>query len=592
MKRLLHPTTTLRPLALAWALVFVACSSPPGSEAPSAEAHAGDTGPEARPSAPPVPVPADVSSALLPSVPTLASTPGSPEHERFDVSVKNAPAREFFISLVEGTRYNVALDPGVKGAITLSLKGVTIREVLETVADAYGYGYRETPTGFLILPAGIRTRIFQMNYLNLQRQGYSKTRSKIGTLTDTDTSGDNRTVNDPTSSDGPEEGSGSGIETLSTTDLWQEITQSVRTILAGREGRSVVASPNAGLLIVRATSQELEQVADYLESAEKSMGRLVILEAKILEIRLDTGFQSGVNWAALATHDNAKGVVGQVGGGSVLDKGLSEISGRNVELGPKLSDLAVGTGTSAFGGVFTAAIQADKFSMFVELLESQGDVRTLSNPRIATVNNQKAVIRVGNDEFFVTDVSTTTVTGTATTSTPSITLTPFFSGIVLDVTPQISDEDDVILHIHPSVTLVEEQNKVIALDPDAPLELPLAFSRVREADSIVRARSGQIVVIGGLMQNTTTDEDAGVPWIKDIPYLGKLFQHVRFQSRKTELVILLRPLVVGPDGWDGPMADVAERVSGIKERSIEQKAEKNREKRKTRPAGLGDWLTP
>jgi MSHA biogenesis protein MshL len=204
----------------------------------------------------------------------------------------------------------------------------------------------------------------------------------------------------------------------------------------------------------------------------------------------------------------------------------------------------------------------NNFAGFIELLQTQGEVQVLSSPRVSAVNNQKAVIKVGQDEFFVTDFSTTTTTGTATTTTPSVTLTPFFSGIALDVTPQISGDGSVLLHIHPSVSRVEDQDKEITFGEES-LTLPLALSTVRESDTIIRAKSGQIVVIGGLMEDILTDEEAATPFLSDIPMVGELFKHKRQRKAKTELVILLKPLVVSHDGiWDGVVRSEADRVQG------------------------------
>ncbi len=230
-------------------------------------------------------------------------------------------------------------------------------------------------------------------------------------------------------------------------------------------------------------------------------------------------------------------------------------------------DMAAGlldtVSNSAFGGVFSIAVQASHFTALIELLKSQGEVRTLSNPRISTVNNQKAIIKVGQDEFFVTEVSTTTVTGGAgTTTSPNITLTPFFSGIALDVTPQISRDSTVILHIHPSVSQVSDQNKTITINNENQ-SLPLALSTIRESDSIVRARSGQVVVIGGLMQDRSSELDARTPILGDIPFLGKLFQHEQDTIRKSELVILLRPIVVGAQTWDTYSDAVSKSVDSL-----------------------------
>jgi MSHA biogenesis protein MshL len=218
---------------------------------------------------------------------------------------------------------------------------------------------------------------------------------------------------------------------------------------------------------------------------------------------------------------------------------------------------------SNFGGVFSAALNLRDFAGFIELLESQGDVQVLSSPRISTLNNQKAVIKVGTDEFFVTGISSTTVTGTTTTTTPEVTLTPFFSGIALDVTPQIDESGRVTLHIHPTVSEVVDQTKLIKV-ANQDQSLPLALSSVRESDSVVSARSGQIVVIGGLMKNSTIKNNAGVPFLGRIPFLGALFRHTKETSRKSELVILLRPAVVqGQATWDEALSQSRQRIERL-----------------------------
>ncbi len=528
--------------------------------------------------------PREVLDALIPGIEVGPGAERRPAEPRFDVMVDRAPARQFFMTLVEDTTHSLAIAPGVDGEISLALRNVTVEEVLATVQQAYGFGFERTPTGFLVLPSGLRTRVFRLDYLNLSRSGSSDTRVSSGQITDTLGGERNEIVSEPTriGGDAGRSISGSRVQTTSERDLWNEIVTSVATIVGDENGRSVVGSPNAGLLVVRALPAELDKVAAYLRSAEASLNRVVILEAKILEVTLDDGFQAGINWAALATPRNDSILVGQTGGGSVGQTGFSESRGGEQDLGPPLSDLFLGTMTSAFGGVFSLALQFDKFSAFIELLERQGEVRTLSNPRISTVNNQKAVIKVGQDEFFVTDVSTTTVTGTATTSSPNVTLTPFFSGIALDVTPQISDDDEVILHVHPSVTEVVDQTKSFTIQ-DQEQELPLALSSIRESDSIVRATSGQIVVIGGLIQNSERDTTWGLPWLSEIPWLGRLFAQSSVVSRRTELVILLRPIVVGAEDWGSDLRETSKRLDAAYD---DQRSKPSRELR------LDGWLPP
>jgi MSHA biogenesis protein MshL len=203
---------------------------------------------------------------------------------------------------------------------------------------------------------------------------------------------------------------------------------------------------------------------------------------------------------------------------------------------------------------FSKQTNGSQFNGVIELLQTQGNVQVLSSPRITATNNQKAVIKVGEDEYFVTEVSSTTTTGTSTTTTPQVELTPFFSGIALDVTPQISKDGSVILHVHPSVTLTKEQNKTIEIGSQR-LVLPLAQSSVRESDTIIRANSGEVVVIGGLIETYNIDLESKTPLLGDIPFLGELFKNKSQSSQKRELVIMLKPIVVGQDTWKTQLKD-------------------------------------
>ena len=193
-------------------------------------------------------------------------------------------------------------------------------------------------------------------------------------------------------------------------------------------------------------------------------------------------------------------------------------------------------------------------------LETQGNVHVLSSPRIATLNGQKAVLKVGTDEFFVTNVSKTTTTGTATTSTPSVTLQPFFSGISLDVTPRIDQDNEIILHIHPSVSLVSTVNKMVDVGGiGGTLNLPLASSSISESDSIVRARDGQVVAIGGLMRQATFEDRSGLPGLPKA-----VFGQTSQRSEKRELIILLKPTVVDNDkDWSDDITHSRDRFNGL-----------------------------
>jgi len=192
-------------------------------------------------------------------------------------------------------------------------------------------------------------------------------------------------------------------------------------------------------------------------------------------------------------------------------------------------------------------------------------VQVLSSPRIATTNNQKAVLKVGTDDYFVTGISTTTSTSASgNVVTPNITLQPFFSGIALDVTPQIDADGNIILHVHPSVSVVEEKTKNVNLGDLGTFTLPLASSSINETDSIVRVQDGSIVAIGGLMSQEQNNNRYGLPGISDVPGVGLLFGQRAGSSKKRELVILMRSTVInGENSWRDATGDVQERLQGL-----------------------------
>lgn len=495
------------------------------------------------------PLPEEVTAALMPAEPRTEKIYEGPAEPRFDVAVQNVPAREFFMGLVEGTPYNMVVHPSVAGTVSLDLKAVTIPEVMQIMRDVYGFYSRCTHTGFQVMPGVMQTRVFYVNYLNLVRKGLSQTRVSSGQVSETSNNGDS---NGSRSSENGRNNdtmvSGSRIDTESKADFWTELNAALRTLIGQEDGRRIVVQPQAGVVVIRALPDELREVEGYLATIQGNLTRQVILEAKILEVVLGDGFQAGINWTAM--FDDV--TISQSRGNIFADNGMANIVGSDGDA--IFSNLI----SDAFGGVFSATMDFTDFQGFIELLETQGDVQVLSSPRIATVNNQKAVIKVGSDEFFVTDVSSDTVTGTTTTTSPDITLTPFFSGIALDVTPQINPRGRVTLHIHPTVSEVTDQTKDITVAGQTQ-SLPLAFSTVRESDSIVSAASGQVVVIGGLMKSQQQKRDAGVPLLGRLPGVGSLFRQTQSISRKSELVILLRPLVVMDGSWERALSDSRQR---------------------------------
>ncbi|MDO8312158.1 MAG: secretin N-terminal domain-containing protein, partial [Sideroxyarcus sp.] len=351
-----------------------------------------------------------------------------PLEAKFDLTVSDTPANQVFMAIVSGTRYSMLLHPEVSGNISLNLKDVTVFEALESIHEMYGYDYKLDGTRIYIQPLTLQTRIFQVNYLTGQRKGESSLRVLSGSVSDNSTGGTTGSAATPTTTTGGTSrgGESSKVSMSSSSDFWDELGKSLQAIVGNEKGRSVVISPMSGVIVVRAMPDELKNVAAYLKASQISIERQVILEAKIVEVQLNDGYQSGVNWAAfkspvLGNIPNSSLSAGQVNAGTILPQtaaGVGAAAGTTAALA-----------AGAAGSLFGLAFQTNNFAALLSFLETQGNVHVLSSPRIATLNGQKAVLKVGTDEFFVTNVSNTTTTGTATTSTPSVTLQPFFSGI-------------------------------------------------------------------------------------------------------------------------------------------------------------------
>ncbi|MFW5970311.1 MAG: pilus (MSHA type) biogenesis protein MshL, partial [Halofilum sp. (in: g-proteobacteria)] len=341
---------------------------------------------------------------------------------------------------------------------------------------------------------------------------------------------------------------GSQIATDSKANFWATLRDTVRSIVGSGDGRSVIVDPQAGLVVVRAMPGELRDVRGYLSAAQDNLQRQVVLEAKILEVELSESSETGINWAALGDGSNGDAVA--AGQGTVSDGSTDALTDGGAFDPDSVTNPGSSGGAFDFGGIFAVGARANDFAALIRLLNTQGDVQVLSSPRVSTLNNQKAVIKVGSDEFFVTDIESDTDTTAATsTRNTDVDLTPFFSGIALDVTPQISESGEITLHVHPTVSEVTDQQKNITFGGEEQ-SLPLAVSQVRESDSVVRAEDGQVIVIGGLMQDKASRNRAEPGGLGDLPLIGGAFRQKADSSSRSELVILLRPMISGGGSGD------------------------------------------
>lgn len=521
-------------IAVALILLLVSCSSLQSTKSSNVSSAFSDTTPKARSNAQ---APSAVTDALVPDFDqTLAASQATAQQTRLNISVNEVDAREFFMGLVVDTDENMLVHPEVTGTISLELKNVTIAQVLDAVQKVYGYDYKKNDVGYIIYPATLQTKTFKIDRLDLLRIGNSNTSVSSGRQAGQNNSQGNNSQqgssNQQSSSNplgsGPQgnnnqnqqssNSSSSSVRTITKTDFWQEMKESLNHIIAVDPQATVDINQQSGIVIVRAKPMQLREIESFLSATQMQISRQVILEAKILEVVLDDSHQDGVNWE------------------SIVREGINKA--------PLLTGIGGIMDPNVFASVFTLGGHVGDFRAFVELMETQGKTNVLSSPRISTLNNQTAIIKVGQDEYFATGFNggTPGATGVAPTA-PTVLIDVFFSGISLDVTPQIDDNEDITLHIHPSISQVKKDTKDFGLD----ITLPLALTTVRESDSIVKAKNGQIIVLGGLMQENDNEKKQGVTGLAAIPYIGNLFRVNTGTTQKSELIILLKASFIGSD---------------------------------------------
>ena len=523
--------------------------------------------------APPAPRPDAVDQALLPPLASQTARPPAAPEPRFDLTVSNAPAAQVFLQIVSGTPYSMLVPPEVTGTIAINLKNVTVREALDALRELYGYEYRIQGTRVFIQPNTLQTRIFQVNYLAGKRKGATDMRVTSGSISAPGAG--SATVATPTSSTTtPSTGvavQSSRIATESDNDFWGELRDTLAAIVGTEGNRKVIVNALSGVVAVRGFPADIRNAENYLRMTQLVIERQVMIEAKIIEVQLSDGFASGVNWAAFG-HGKGLTSAGVVAPGTVLqNQGAIGTGATAIDDAARTfvnAALSADPGSNLIadvanrGSLFGLAFQARNFAALLQFLETQGSVQVLSSPRIATINNQKAVLKVGTDEFFVTSITTNSTSGVGgTTNSPSIGVQPFFSGIALDVTPQIDENDGITLHLHPSVSVVAEKQKNVNLGALGNFQLPLAASTVNESDSVVRVSDGHIVAIGGLMKQQQSSNDAGLPGTVGHPVAGTLFGQTNRSATKSELVILLKPTIIrGDRAWQADAAEVQERL--------------------------------
>ena len=471
---------------------------------------------------------------LVEQVPVLPEPTQVEPPERYTVVVNEVPVKELLFALARDAKVNVDIHPNIDGVVTINAVEQTLPQILKRISNQVDMRYVQEGNNLVISRDTPFLRTYKVDYVNLSRETISS--SSVSTQISSTSGGD--------------AGSSSSGGNTSTTDVnsesnhqfWARLVSNISAILgeevSGSDSEIVISNtvipyPESGLLTVKATSKQHEQVQSFIDKVLVSAKRQVMIQSTIVEVTLNERYQAGIDWNALSTgvfniaSTTAAGLPTFVAGAATSSFVLStDESSKNI-VGDNVND------------------NADNISSTVTLLDQFGDINILSSPQIMALNNQTALLKVvENRVYFEVDAETTSTQGVATT-TIDTTARTVPVGIVMSVTPQIDSNGTITLIVRPTIS----RFVINVNDPNPELTVanPVPQIAVREMESVLRMTDGQIGVLGGLMTNETRENDAGLPGVKDKGFFGNLFKSTSAEYTKTELVIFLKPIVVPND---------------------------------------------
>ncbi|HED18129.1 MAG TPA: pilus (MSHA type) biogenesis protein MshL [Gammaproteobacteria bacterium] len=443
--------------------------------------------------------------------------------ETYSVVVTDVPLAELLFTLARDAKMNIDVHPDLSGTVTLNAIDQTLLQILDRIAAQVPIRYRFEDDLLVVEPDKPYLRSYYIDYVNLVRNSTSTN----GVSTEIATTG-------PSALQGSGGGSGGGsgsnssstsVTTSSENQFWARLRANIAGFigLSGEDSTidiSVIVNAETGMLTVRATHTQQLLIQEYLDRLVTSAQRQVLIEATVVEVELNDNYQFGVDWSVLA--DNGTGLsVSQ----NLLGKNLND---------PPVFTVDYLTNKS-WGSIASS----------VKMLQEFGNVKVLSSPKIMAINNQTALLKVVENVVYFTLVADTVTnqinSQTTFTSTPHT--VPV--GFVMSVTPQISRDDAVTLNVRPTISRVTG----FVNDPNPALAIQNIVSRipqiqVREMESVLRVRSGQIAVLGGLIQDSIQLNDQGIPGLTELDYIGDAFTYRDNKIKKSELVIFLRPRVI------------------------------------------------
>jgi MSHA type pilus biogenesis protein MshL len=520
-------------------LLIVGCASPPKKERPKLPSQVTE------PAKPQPPQEEKLKELVVPQREEAKKLP----EKLYSLFARDANIQDVLLTFSRESELNLVIDPEISGKVTIDLKRVTLMEALDAILSPLGRTYHVDAKFIKIMRPQMETRLFTLNYLATRRTG----KREIYASTGSGLQSSFTTTQQITISGGGTRTGYSELVSIDEMDLWKDVQRGLETIIFGsaeekskensseagkttwarvdERGKKLVINKLSGVVWVTDYPHHLNKVASFLETIEGSSQRQVTIQAKIMEVLLTDEHKEGINWKVI---ENLPRSIN-------LSWGLTDKAGTTGFPGG-IDDTTSGAiptpGTfkiNPFGGTFAiGALGAEVLlSDIVQAISEQGTLKILSSPTISTLNNQKAIIRVANqDVFFITGAVATESTVTQTVQPMTIDI-----GIILDVTPQVAEDGTIMMNIHPSIT--EKTGEKAS--PDGKTTFPLVS--VRETDTTVRVKDGQTIIIAGLMQEKTDGTSIGVPLLKDLPLMGGLFRYKSETKRTVELVIMITPTV-------------------------------------------------
>jgi general secretion pathway protein D len=530
--------------------------------------------------------PSDDSSDNAKNTPAIPEMPGAPAPslspaaaapvKKVSVNVtENVPLRDVLIEMGREGKVNMEIDPRIQGGIIFSAHDQPFNEVLQRLCALAGLRYKLDGSYIRVELDEPYQQTYPVDYLSLSRRATSEVTiaTNVFDVDVTNTNGgSNNTMHGQ--GGGNDNNSLSKIAGASDADFWAELEKSLTQVLAtanrsrslainaskdGSEKSNTPAAANfsldrqAGLVTVFGNAQQQEAVQNYLRRLQKKASAQVLIEARIVEVELDDAFQSGINWRTLFSGAaNAAARFGTVGAGAPFT-----------------------TPATAANGVFTASINDKDFSGILNLVRTFGTTRVLSSPRLTVLNNQTAVLKVARNEvYFLTSAqfpTTLSTAGVPVSGTPVFSSTPQTVpvGFVMTVQPAIDVEHDrVTMTLRPTVSRVVDHvtDPSIGLNAAAagisnPVQSQIPVLAVREMDSVLQLHSGEVAIMGGLMQDSSQNTDMGVPPFDALPVVGNLAKSRDTSGTTSELVILLRATILNNPSPDNADVDLYQRYN-------------------------------